>query len=353
MLKMMKEREIPPLLPREQMLSMMIENVYGNIPQTPDDISFDVERDVISNFCAGKAICNKVTAVCTLRGKTFSFPFYATIPTNDKKHPFFIHINFRPDVPDRYMPTEEIIDNGFAVLSFCYHDVTRDIADFTNGVSGILFPDGKREDTSPGKIAMWAWAAHRVMDYAETIDVLDKNTSCVCGHSRLGKTALLTAATDERFKFAYSNDSGCGGAAITRGKIGEHISDSISMFPYWYCENYKKYVNNEEAMPADQHFVTALIAPRFVFIGSAEEDLWADPVSEMLNCVAVSEVYEKMGKKGFIAPDRLPVPGDVFETECEIVRVREPFYFAKGTGYVDGKKCVTAEFSFAITSMEG
>ena len=43
------------------------------------------------------------------------------------------------------------------------------------------------------------------------------------------------------------------------------------------------------------------------------------------------------------------VPGDVFETKCEITRVKEPFYFAKGTGFVNGKKCVSAEFSFAIT----
>lgn len=43
------------------------------------------------------------------------------------------------------------------------------------------------------------------------------------------------------------------------------------------------------------------------------------------------------------------VPGDTFETKCEIVKIREPFYFAKGTGYVNGKLCVSAEFSFAIT----
>ncbi len=41
-------------------------------------------------------------------------------------------------------------------------------------------------------------------------------------------------------------------------------------------------------------------------------------------------------------------PGDLFETECEITKVREPFYFAKGVGTVNGKKCVSAEFSFAI-----
>ncbi len=310
---LLKERNLPPLTEREKMLELIQREVYGYMPPLPDKLTWTVEENTIPNFCAGKANCDKVTLTSKIGDKEFSFPVYAVIPKGKKNIPFFIHINFRPDVPDRYMPTEEIIDNGFAVLSFCYHDVTRDISDFTNGFSGVLFPDGKRGDSDPGKIALWAWAAHRVMDYAETIDVLDKNTSCVCGHSRLGKTALLTAATDERFKFAYSNDSGCGGAAITRGKIGEHISDSIDMFPYWYCENYKKYVNNEDAMPTDQHFVTALIAPRFVFIGSAEEDLWADPVSEMLNCVAVSEVYEKMGKKGFIAPDRLPVAGDVFD----------------------------------------
>ena len=47
---------------------------------------------------------------------------------------------------------------------------------------------------------------------------------------------------------------------------------------------------------------------------------------------------------------RNPVqPGDLFETECEIVKVREPFYFAKGKGFVNGKLCVSAEFSFAVT----
>ena len=42
-------------------------------------------------------------------------------------------------------------------------------------------------------------------------------------------------------------------------------------------------------------------------------------------------------------------PGDIVETECEIVKVREPFYFAKGKGKVKGKLCVQAEFSFALT----
>ena len=86
---------------------------------------------------------------------------------------------------------------------------------------------------------MWAWAAQRVMDYAITLDCLNKNRGTVCGHSRLGKTALLAAATDERFFCAYSNDSGCGGAAISRKKDGEKINDICKAFPYWFCDNYK------------------------------------------------------------------------------------------------------------------
>lgn len=41
-------------------------------------------------------------------------------------------------------------------------------------------------------------------------------------------------------------------------------------------------------------------------------------------------------------------PGDLFETECEIVKEKGPFYFAKGKGYVNSKLCVSAEFSFAV-----
>lgn len=46
------------------------------------------------------------------------------------------------------------------------------------------------------------------------------------------------------------------------------------------------------------------------------------------------------------------VPGDLFETKCEITKNRGPFYWAKGEGFVDGKLCVSAEFSFVIKPQE-
>lgn len=41
-------------------------------------------------------------------------------------------------------------------------------------------------------------------------------------------------------------------------------------------------------------------------------------------------------------------PGDKIEFECNILRIKEPFYFAKGKGMVNGKLCVSGEFSFAL-----
>ena len=150
------------------------------------------------------------------------------------------------------------------------------------------------------------------MDYAQTIPNLDLSKATVIGHSRLGKTALLTGAIDERFTCTISNNSGCSGAAISRGKQGETIKDIYERFPFWFCKNYKKYIDNEFNLPFDQHFLLASIAPRKVYVSSAQDDLWADPISEFLSCVAASEVYEKLGLKGFIYPNRLPKAGDVF-----------------------------------------
>ena len=307
--KLLKERDLPPLLPREEMLGILQREIYGNMPAKPIRTEFTQEDDIIRRFCAGHAVASRVTTECELECGRFTFPFQVTVPTGGGKYPLMIHINFRPDNPDRYMPTEEIIDGGFAVISIYYNDITSDDGDFTNGLAGILFKDGIRRPDDPGKIAMWAWAAQRALDYAYTRpDDFDLSAVAVCGHSRLGKTALVAAATDERFAVGYSNDSGCSGAALSRGKTGETVADIVDRFPFWFCENYYKYAHNESKMPFDQHYLIACIAPRRALIGSASEDAWANPASEYLACAAASPAF----KNGFVCEDRLPEIDDMF-----------------------------------------
>ena len=297
--------EIKELLQRE---------VYGFFPEEPEQVRFiHLPGEWIdANFCAGKASIERIVLQCTISGRQFSFPFCAMIPRGRKKLPFFVHINFRDQIPDKYMPTEEIIDNGFAIFSFCYLDVTTDDDDFDNGLAGVLYDGRPRETGDCGKIAMWAWAACRVLDYCQTLDCLDLSRSAVVGHSRLGKTALFAGMMDERFSCAISNDSGCAGAALTRGKNGEQVADITKNFPFWFTPNYLQYSDHEAAMPFDQHFLLAGCAPRFVYVASAAEDDWADPNSEYLSCCAASEAYERLGLPGFVHSDRLPQCGDAF-----------------------------------------
>lgn len=302
--KRLEELDLPELLSKEEMLDILQREEYGYIPKKPEKINWVIDETFVCGpyYCASKASIKKIFAVCSINGKEFSFPFYFSLPSKEGKHPFFININFRDNIPDLYLPAEELNDNGFAFFTFCHNDVTSDNGDFTNGLASVLFEEGKRTETDCGKIAMWAWAAQCIMDYAETLsDVLDLDKAIVCGHSRLGKTALLAAATDERFRFCYSNDSGCSGAAISRNKQGERISNICANYPYWFCENYKKYANKEDKMPFDQHFLIASISPSFVCVGSASNDLWADPESEMLSCIAASKAN---GEERFIFENR-------------------------------------------------
>ncbi len=315
-----------PLL-RKEIISTLCNEEYGFLPPEPSNMMVDIVSED-TKFCAGKVTLTKVILKLQMDRGEFSFPVYCSIPNDAKSLPAFIHICFRDNVPDKYMPVEEICDNGFAIFSFCYNDVVVDAnVGFKQGLSTLLYKDGNRNPNDCGTIAMWAWAASRVMDYVQTFDVIDKDNIAVVGHSRLGKTALLTGGLDERFAYVISNDSGCSGAAITRDKTGEHIHHITKSFPHWFCENYKKYVNKEQDLPFDQHFLLALTAPRKLYVASAEADSWADPDSEYLSCIAASPVFELLGVKGFVHPDKYPEPGDVFHNG------NIAYHLRKGTHY--------------------
>lgn len=285
--------ELPALKSREEMLEILQREVYGYIPPAPTSIEFTTDKITPSGYCGDKADLYAIVAKCIVNGKEFFFPFRLAMPKDaNEKLPFFMHIGFTKGASSKYQSTEAVINKGYAILYYDYQDIATDDGKFDNGLSAILYPDGTRGNTDPGKIAMWAWGAHRMMDYAVSIgDKLDVNRSVVCGHSRAGKAALLAGATDTRIQFTYSNNSGCSGSAISRKTAGENITRITSVFPYWFCKNYKEWAGREAQMPFDQHFLIACVAPRKVLVGSASNDLNAHPLSEQLGCYAAAPAF--------------------------------------------------------------
>lgn len=322
---------------RAELLDLFAEHVYGRTPVgRPEEMRFETRKKV-DNFLEGKATLEEIRIHFTAKPDG---PFLDLLVIKPKAIreggvPAFIGLNFsgnhgihpsteisiceswmrdRKDWVDAGQvvnnrateasrgnqasrwPVEMIIDAGVALATFYYGDVDPDFDDgFENGIHAHF---GKPKPNEWGSIGAWAWGASRALDYLETDPAIDKKRVAVMGHSRLGKTALWAGAQDERFALVISNNSGCGGAALSRRRFGERVGRINTSFPHWFADTFLQYNEKESELPVDQHQLVALIAPRLVYIASAVEDRWADPKGEFLSAKHASPVYELLGKKG-------------------------------------------------------
>ncbi len=277
---------------RPVLRELFLKEEYGILPEKIKP-SVRIEDEGV-NF-AGKAKWERVYFTFERNGKSHTVLANLILPKNKTNVPVFLAVDFHDVIPNKYLPMEEIIDTGFGVFDFCYKDVTTDDGDFTNGLCALFEENGRCEF---GKISLWAYFASVCMDYLMTREEIDRDNVAIIGHSRLGKTALLCSALDERFKLTCVNNSGCCGVSLSRGKTdqNETIEKITEVFPFWFCDSFKKYVNNEDALPFDQHMLVALVAPRHLIVGGACEDVWADNEGQHLSCamaVPAWEMYEK------------------------------------------------------------
>lgn len=295
---------------RMEMKELLRHNFCGYAPSFDTKVT-GVVKNTDENAFGSKGILSRINIQIQILNQYFSFPCNLIIPKHADNAPVFLYLSFSSGLVDELLPVEEIIDQGFAIASFYYQDVVPDKEDgFVNGMARIVT---RNPYDSWGKISMWSWAASRVMDYLQTLKTINKERIAIIGHSRLGKTALWCGANDERFSLVVSNDSGAGGAALFRGKTGEKIENLVGTPSYWFCGNFKQYSRREMELPFDQHFILSLVAPRSLYVCSAEDDDWSDPKSEFLCCIAANKAYQLYGIEGLVSQDKYPKVNQVLD----------------------------------------
>lgn len=314
---------------RPELLHLFTEHVFGRMPSTPETVRFEV---VSEGLAFDGLATRKEIAVCIGQARFHMLLF--TPSGTSKPCPAFLGLNFNgnhtvSDDPDvailpqwgRDTETSEfvlrpstqergsqesrwqvktVLERGYALATTGYEEIEPDfVGGAPFGIRSVL-PGTRQNDGGAecGAIGIWAFGLSRMMDYLETDAAIDSRRVALIGHSRLGKAALWAAAQDERFALVISNNSGEGGAAISRRRFGENIADLVKRFPHWFCPNYSHFGDNEAALPVDAHSLVSLSAPRPLYVASATEDLWADPHGEFLAAKATESVYNLFGLHG-------------------------------------------------------
>ncbi len=334
-----KDRQTWTKRRRPEIVKLYEEHVYGRTPVSASPITFELlseKRDALGGLAVRKIV--RIYLLGRKDGPWADLLLY--VPANARQPvPAFLGLNYlgnqsvttEPDIPitpawivgfagvpgivnhqameqsrgaqARRWPLEMILRRGYAVATMCYAEIEPDNANgWKTSVRGVL---NKTADC--GAIGTWAFGLGRVMDYLQKERSVNAKRVALTGHSRIGKTSLWCGSQDKRFALVISNDSGEGGAALARRKLGERIADSVKSSGYWYAPKYRDYVDREEALPVDAHFLISLVAPRPVYVSSATEDVWADPEGEFLAAKNAEPVYALFGKSG-LGVDRQPKP---------------------------------------------
>lgn len=320
---------------RPELMALFEHYMYGVAPPPPDNLTATIERER-SDLFGGKATKREVTLRFGPEG-TPPIHLLVILP-NDRRGPApaFVGLNFCGnhtviDDADIPLPTtwmygfcpgcrnerateagrggqadvwcaETLVDRGYALATFYNGDIDPDQPDFSDGVHPHYFQPGQREPRKHdwGTIRAWAWGLSRAVDYLTTADDIDAERICAIGHSRLGKTALLAGAFDERIALVVPHQSGTGGCALSRGNDQETVERINRVFPHWFGDSFAEFNDREDRLPIDQHLLMALVAPRPLLDTEGEQDTWANYTNGHRGLQAADRVYKFLGASGAI-----------------------------------------------------
>ena len=286
---------------RQEIIQSFADQMYGQLPIDYDELWLEPSIPLLNPY-KEYADYKLINMRISRNGSSQSIPLHIFTPTRERgPFPVILLISHRQvdkliaDTEDQFFSIQQIVSRGYAAAVFDVEFVSPDDKErYDDGILKSLYPEQLEMPNGMRGLSAWAWGAMRAMDFFEKDPLIDHTKAAVVGHSRGGKAALWCGANDTRWAITYSNESGCGGAALSRRKFGETVERINTAFPYWFTDNFDTYNGNEESLPFDQHQLLATIAPRAVYIASAMEDLWADPKGEYLSLKLASRVYTQV-----------------------------------------------------------
>lgn len=281
---------------RPEILKLFATCVYGRtMAGRPKEMTWEV-TSAEKKAADGLAVAKTVTLYFAGKKDGPKMDVFISLPA--KAHgPFPVFL--MPSGFDR-VPSQ-VLSHGYGFVRFDPSTVEPDnINGYAKSIRAFFAKPGQMEPEPDewGAIGAWAWAASRALDYLMADPGIDAKNVFLIGVSRFGKVAMWAGAQDERFAIVFSVESGCGGANIVRRQYGETVKSITGFAPYWFDRNFKDYADRVNDLPVDWHMLIAVMAPRPVYIATAEQDYWGDPRGSFLAAKAAEPVYELFGRTG-------------------------------------------------------
>lgn len=322
--------DLPSLQTDSEMLRGLEENIFGNIPALTD-VRVLSKKEIAQNAFMQGDIVTEWAVEAGYGSDTRLFHIVFVRRAEDLKAPVIITQNFCPNndvVPvkgvtapkgdffdcsgegilssvftyffGRYItvpPYQMILNHGYSVAVIFPPEFVPDSASQAPAILGQMISD--TPEATPGTLAVWAslsvWLADTLKTGGETDSVI------TYGHSRYGKTALISAAATASIDAVIAHQSGTGGASLLRDDKGESIAEIMESYPHWFTSTFGEYAKNKDALPIDAHYLLALIAPRPVLLGNARRDVWSDPAGAFNAARAASSAWIESDSSGLTA----------------------------------------------------
>jgi hypothetical protein len=289
---------------RAETKELVQELEYGTMPGAPEEVRIDVVDTVEDGgHVALKGM--KFTFIPKKNRPEISFKLDVTIRFPEPEHveqakqkiPAFVKSGLPCVIYVGGNPCFELLECGYIVIN--YQNDQLEPMEMGNPIVGparAAYQAVEPDKYSWGSIAVWAWGAMRMVDYALSNLGINKGQIIVTGHSKNGKTALLAGALDDRIAIVNPAGSGCAGAgsyiALDEGCEDIAALTDKRRWWAWMHPDFAYYGYNDEKLFFDQHFLMGLVAPRPLLRTEGILDEWANPKGTEVAFLATEEIYK-------------------------------------------------------------